>query len=177
MQLDRMETDDLDEVRSTPSSKQDMEGKELYSLFKQQKHLYNMTELALRKNQPLIVLNLLHEKDNLLMTEDLDGTSKLEQTCLAALSMRLMQGGCSVEISVDRTPDEDPEMCLPSIKDSSTQISTSAILDSDMTVIVSSVHSEWLSINFHELFWKTTIRLDLHMHQPKLEEAWTHYIE
>ena len=60
---DRMETNDVDEVKSTPSSKQDMEGKELCSLFKQQKHLYNMTELALRKNQSLIVLNLLHEKD------------------------------------------------------------------------------------------------------------------
>ncbi|XP_022965575.1 chromatin assembly factor 1 subunit FAS1 [Cucurbita maxima] len=144
---DRMETDDVDEVRSTPSSKQDMEGKELCSLFKQQKHLYNMTELALRKNQPLIVLNLLHEKDNLLMAEDLDGTSKLEQTCLAALSMRLMQGGCPVEILVDRTPDEDPEMCLPSAKESSTQISTSAILDSDMAVIVSTIQSCSQGIN------------------------------
>ncbi|KAG6593736.1 Chromatin assembly factor 1 subunit FAS1, partial [Cucurbita argyrosperma subsp. sororia] len=31
---DRMETDHVDEVKSTPSSKQDMEGKELCSLFK-----------------------------------------------------------------------------------------------------------------------------------------------
>lgn len=146
-----METDDVDEVRSLPSSTQDMEGKELCSLFKQQKHLYNMTELALRKNQPLVVLNLLHEKDNFLMAEDLDGTSKLEQTCLAALSMRLMQGQCPVEISLDGMQDEDAEMCLPSGKDSGSQISASPILDSDMTVIVSFVHSEWLNMNFHEL--------------------------
>ncbi|XP_038890959.1 chromatin assembly factor 1 subunit FAS1 isoform X1 [Benincasa hispida] len=149
VQLDCMETDDADEVGSSPSSKEDMQGKELYSLFKQQKHLYNMTGLALRKNQPLIILNLSHEKDSLLMAEDLDGTSKLEQTCLAALSMRLMQGGCPIEISVDGMADEDPEMCTPTDKDNgtSTQISTSAILDSDMTAIVSTIQSCSQGIN------------------------------
>ena len=152
VQLDRMDTDDVDEVRSTPSSKQDMEGKELYSVLKQQKHLHNMTNLALRKNQPLIILNLLHEKDSLLMAEDLDCTSKLEQTCLAALSMCLMPGGCLIEMSVDGMADEDPEVCVPSDKDNGTQISTSTILDSEMTAIVSSVPPEWLNINFQELF-------------------------
>ncbi|XP_050940409.1 chromatin assembly factor 1 subunit FAS1 isoform X1 [Cucumis melo] len=147
VQLDRMDTDDVDEVRSTPSSRQDIEGKELYSVLKQQKHLHNMTSLALRKNQPLIILNLLHEKDSLLMAEDLDGTSKLEQTCLAALSMCLMPGGCLIEMSVDGMADEDPEMCIPSDKDNGTQISTSAILDSEMTAIVSTIQSCSQGIN------------------------------
>lgn len=139
VQVERMETDvAVEEARSSPNCKQDSKRDEFCSLLRQQKYLNNLTEHALRKNQPLIILNLMHEKAALLMAEDLSGTPKLEQMCLQALSMRVFPDGSPIEISIENTQDEDHEACLSGSKGSSTPISTvNAITESDLPTIVS----------------------------------------
>ncbi|XP_062178342.1 chromatin assembly factor 1 subunit FAS1 [Alnus glutinosa] len=143
VQVDRMETDvAVEEARSSPNCKQNSKRDEFCSLLRQQKYLNNLTEHALRKNQPLIILNLMHEKAALLMAEDLSGTPKLEQMCLQALSMRVFPDVPPVEISIENIQDEDQEACLSGFKGSSTPISTvNAITESDLPTIVSAIQS------------------------------------
>ncbi|GAV79235.1 CAF1A domain-containing protein, partial [Cephalotus follicularis] len=142
VQGDRMETDlPNEETKSTLSLKQEIESEELCTLLRQQKYLHSLTEHALRKNQPLIVLNLMHEKASLLMVEDLSGTFKMEQTCLQTLSMRAFPGCPPLVISLDYR-DEDEEACLSHSKGSTTPISTvTSIPDSDLPTIVSVIQS------------------------------------
>jgi chromatin assembly factor 1 subunit A len=137
VQVDRMETDvAIEEPRSSPSCKQDSKSEEFCALLRQQKYLNNLTEQALRRNQPLIILNLMHEKAALLMAEDLSGTPKLEQTCLQALSICVFPD--SVEISIENKEDGDQEACRSSGKGSTTPISTvNAIQDPDLPSVVS----------------------------------------
>ncbi|WCJ38906.1 Chromatin assembly factor 1 subunit FAS1 [Euphorbia peplus] len=72
VQVDRMEIDSVaEEARGSPDCNQDLESEEFCKLLKQQKILNNLTESALRKNQPLIISNLMHEKLHLLEAEDL----------------------------------------------------------------------------------------------------------
>lgn len=90
----------------------------------------------------LIILNLLHEKASLLMAEDLNGTPKLEQTCLQALSMRAYPGGHSIEISIDSKVHDNQEACLSSAKAGVTPVlSVVPIPDSDLPLIVSTIQS------------------------------------
>lgn len=137
VQVDRMETDVIvEEARSSPSCKEDSKSGEFCTLLQQQKYLNNLTEQALRRNQPLIVLNLMHEKAAFLMAEDLIGTPKLEQMCLQALSMCVFPD--SVEISIENMEDEDQEACLSSGKSSTTLVSTvNNIPDTDLPTVVS----------------------------------------
>ncbi|KAF5180370.1 Chromatin assembly factor 1 subunit fas1 [Thalictrum thalictroides] len=96
---------------STPQCKQDSESEEFRALFRQQKHIHNLTEQALQKNQPLIVSNLMYEKTTLLTAKDLNGTLKLEQMFLQALSLQPFPGGTPIEISADyNTIDEDQDI-------------------------------------------------------------------
>lgn len=140
VQVDRMESDFLDEeVRSSPSCKLQVESEEFCVMLRQQKYLHNVTEHALKKNQPLIILNLMHEKAPFLMTEDLSGTEKLEQMCLQALCICPFPGGPSIEVSVnDDMEDVDPEACLSNNKGSNTQVATvTTIMGADLPKIVS----------------------------------------
>ncbi|KAH7542120.1 hypothetical protein FEM48_Zijuj02G0039700 [Ziziphus jujuba var. spinosa] len=143
VEIDRMETDiRVDEANSSSGCQQDLESEEFSALLRQQKYLNNLTEHALRKGQPLIILNLLHEKDSLLNAEDLAGTSRMEQMCLQALSMRMFPGGPPTEISLDNEQDHDREACLSSGKSCITPVSTpTAIPDSDLPTIVSAIQS------------------------------------
>lgn len=147
VQVDRMETDvAIEEPRSSPSCKQDSKSEEFCALLRQQKYLNNLTEQALRRNQPLIILNLMHEKAALLMAEDLSGTPKLEQTCLQALSICVFPD--SVEISIENKEDGDQEACRSSGKGSTTPISTvNAIPDPDLPSVVSAIQSSPQGIN------------------------------
>ncbi|KAK7856771.1 chromatin assembly factor 1 subunit fas1 [Quercus suber] len=147
VQVDRMETDVVvEEARSSPSCKEDSKSGEFCTLLRQQKYLNNLTEQALRRNQPLIVLNLMHEKAALLMAEDLIGTPKLEQMCLQALSMCIFPD--SVEISIENMEDEDQEACLSSGKSSTTLVSTvNNIPDTDLPTVVSAIQSSPQGIN------------------------------
>ncbi|KAL5783773.1 hypothetical protein ACOSP7_008802 [Xanthoceras sorbifolium] len=148
VEVDRMEVDlTVGETKCSPNCKQELESIESCALFRQQKHLHNLTEQALRKNQPLIILNLMHEKIPLLTAENLSGTSKMEQTCLQALSMRPFHGDL-IEISIDGMEDEDQEACLSNSKSSTTPVPTvSTTLDSELSTVVSVIQSTTLGIN------------------------------
>ncbi|OMO57564.1 Chromatin assembly factor 1 subunit A [Corchorus capsularis] len=149
VQVDRMETDvQVDESISSPTHELDRLNEEFSALLRQQNHLNNLTEHALRKNQPLIILNLLHEKTSLLMAEDLSGTPKLEQTFLQALSMRACPDGSPVEISIVDAVDDNEEDCPSSGKASTTPLlNVAPIADSDLPLIVSTIQSCSLGIN------------------------------
>ncbi|XP_022718437.1 chromatin assembly factor 1 subunit FAS1 [Durio zibethinus] len=142
VQVDRMETDvPVEETQCSHISEKE-KNEEFGALLWQQKYLNNLTEHALRKNQPLIILNLLHEKASLLMAEDLNGTPKLEQTCLQALSMRVCPGGPPVELSIDIMVHENQEACLSSGKAGATPfLSVAPIPDSDLPLFVSTIQS------------------------------------
>ncbi|XP_015572224.1 chromatin assembly factor 1 subunit FAS1 isoform X2 [Ricinus communis] len=149
VEVDRLETDlSVDEARGTPSCKQELENEEFRTLLQWQKYLNNLTEIALRKNQPLIILNLMHEKDPLSAAKDLTGTFKSEKMCLEALSMRMNPGGLPVEISVVDMLAEDQDACLSIVKASNTHISAvTTIQESDMPIVVSAIQSGSHSIN------------------------------
>lgn len=138
VQVDRMECDDIVVVDGRSGSKQQdvVESEELLAFFRQQKYLHNLTEHALRKNRPLIVLNFTQDKAAL---SDKKGLSELEYTGLHALSMRAFPGGPSVvEISVDNDLQEEASPSN-SKGTSKTPVATTptAILDSDLPQIVS----------------------------------------
>ncbi|KAK3007227.1 hypothetical protein RJ639_016169 [Escallonia herrerae] len=150
VQVDKMECDQLvEEARSSPSCKEEVESEEFSVLLRQHKYLHNLTELALRKNRPLIILNLMQNKAPMLLAEDLSGTPEFELKCLLALSMRAFPGGPSIEISVSNNVQEEAqELCSSSSKGSATPVSTAAaILNSDLPQIVSIIHSCSQSIN------------------------------
>lgn len=148
VQEDRMECESSVEARNSPSCKQ-VESEELCVFIRQQKHLHNLTERALRKNWPLIISNLMHEKVPLILTEDLIGTQEFEQTCLLALSMRVFPGCPSIEISVgDDVQEENLEASSSSCKGNTIPVATAtAILDSDLPQIVSVIQSSTQGIN------------------------------
>lgn len=144
LQVDRMEIDaHVVETQSSHINEQVTQNEEFGALLRQQNYLNNLTEHALRKNQPLIILNLLHEKASLLMAEDLNGNPKLEQACLQALSMLACPGAPSVEISLDNMVYDNQEACLSGGKAVATPVSSvESIPDSDLPLIVSSNSSK-----------------------------------
>ncbi|KAJ8753052.1 hypothetical protein K2173_011820 [Erythroxylum novogranatense] len=149
VQIDRIEADtSVEGISSSLSCSQNSESEEFCLLLQQQKYLNNLTESVLRKNQPLIVLNVMHEKVPLLVTEDLSGASKLEKICLQSLSMRAFPGASTIEISMDCMNANDQDGCLSNSKDSTMPMSTlSCVQDSDMPIVVSTIHSCSQSIN------------------------------
>ncbi|KAF7146536.1 hypothetical protein RHSIM_Rhsim04G0133000 [Rhododendron simsii] len=150
VQVDRKESDCLvEETKSLPGCKQELESEEMCVLLRQQRCLHNMTERALRKNQPLIISNLMHENASLSMTEELTDARKLEQMCLQALSMRIFSGGPSIKIVIDYYyQEDDQENCTSNNKGCTTPVATpSAISDSDLPEIVSSIQSCSQGIN------------------------------
>lgn len=88
--------DIAEDTKSSPGCQ--VETEELSILFRQFKHLNTVTEHALRKNKPLFILNLKHEKSNsnTSVTQD---RSESEHMCLQALSIRVFPVGTSIEIS------------------------------------------------------------------------------
>lgn len=145
-----METDLSVESRSTPGRKDETEAVEFCALLQQQKYLYSLTEHALRKNQPLIILNLKHEKCSAIMAEDLSCISKLEKSCLQALSMQVFPVGPMVEISVSTLQDEEQETSALDSKGCSTPISAViGVGESDLPTIVSIVFDFLLSDQLH----------------------------
>ncbi|KAJ6982831.1 chromatin assembly factor 1 subunit FAS1-like [Populus alba x Populus x berolinensis] len=148
VQLDRMDTDlSVEEARSSPCCKQDLQSEEFCTLLKQQKYLNNFTDNALRKNHPLIMLNLMHEKDAFLVADDLGDIPKVEKMCLQALCIRAFPGGPQMEISLDVSP-ENHDAWLSNAKPSATLIPTMITLqDSDMPVVVFAIQSCSQSMN------------------------------
>uniref|UniRef100_A0A803L429 Chromatin assembly factor 1 subunit FAS1 n=1 Tax=Chenopodium quinoa TaxID=63459 RepID=A0A803L429_CHEQI len=116
---------------------------EYSSWMRQQKYLHNLTEHALRKNQPLVIVNMMHDKAHLLSAEDLTGSLKVEQMCLQALSMRVFPGGMSIEVPSDNNlREENQDACTSNSKGSTaaTMVVT-PIPDSDLPKIVSIIQS------------------------------------
>ncbi|KAK6911768.1 Chromatin assembly factor 1 subunit A [Dillenia turbinata] len=143
VEVDRLESDIvLDEPRSPPVFRQDSEDEKFSVLLRQQKYLQDMTDHALRKNQPLIILNLMHEKTPLLIAEDLSGTAKLEHMCLQALRMCLFPGGVTIEAPIDEITTDDQIGCPPIDRESVTPSTTVPVIeDSDLPQIVSVILS------------------------------------
>ncbi|XP_022864541.1 chromatin assembly factor 1 subunit FAS1-like [Olea europaea var. sylvestris] len=144
VQDDEMDSDELvEEIRNLPDSEPAGQNEEFYILLRQQKYLSNLTEHALRKNQPLIVLNLMHEKAIILQAEGLTDAQKFEQKCLQSLSIRPYPGCPPIEISIcNDTVLEDQEASPSNSKSSSTPVaSAAAILNSDLPQIVSIIQS------------------------------------
>ncbi|KAM7273317.1 hypothetical protein ACFE04_027981 [Oxalis oulophora] len=155
-QVDKMDTD-LPEDKSSPKCKIEID-EEFCALLQQQKYLSNLTEQALRKNQPLIILNLMNEKAPLLTTDDLSGNLKMERTCLQVLSMHTFPGAQPVEISLNPLPNDDQEASPSNAKSSTARVpSTPTIADSDLPTFVSVIQSCSSGINkvieaLHEKF-------------------------
>uniref|UniRef100_A0A2P2K374 JHL23J11.8 protein n=1 Tax=Rhizophora mucronata TaxID=61149 RepID=A0A2P2K374_RHIMU len=148
VQIDRIETVlSVNSAGSSSGCKQDMESEQFHALLQQQKYLSNLTESALRKNQPLIILNMMHEKVPLLAAEDLSGASKVEKLYLQALSMRAVPGAPHTEITVDSMQDDAQDVSLSFSKIDSTPSTEIAIPESDVPIIVSTIQSCSQSIN------------------------------
>ncbi|KAL8159365.1 hypothetical protein V2J09_000902 [Rumex salicifolius] len=117
---------------------------EIFNWVQQLKRLHNLTEHALRKNQPLIIANTRHEKSHLLCSDNLTGTPKIEQMCLQALAMRPFPDGLIVEVhSDDNLQSQEQEICSPTKKGHllPAESSMSTISDSDLSKIVSVIQS------------------------------------
>ncbi|CAI0401915.1 unnamed protein product, partial [Linum tenue] len=145
VQIDRMDIDiSVEEAKSSLSSTQDSESVEFCTLLQQQKHLNNLTESALKKNQPYFILNLTHEKDMSLGRADASGISKLEDMCLRGLSIRPFPARQAIEISIDNLEDEEEDACLSNAKGNSKPVSSTisrALQESDMPAVISAVQS------------------------------------
>ncbi|KAM3360423.1 chromatin assembly factor 1 subunit FAS1 [Capsicum galapagoense] len=148
VQVDKVESHD-EEGSKILSSPQEGPGEEFVVLLRQQKYLHNLTEQALKKNKPLIILNLMHEKAPLLLADELTGNEKVEQICLGALTICSFPGHSSIPISnCDDVVEGDSEACPSASKASIPQVASSAALsDSDLHQIVSILQSCSQSIN------------------------------
>ncbi|GAU32452.1 hypothetical protein TSUD_158500 [Trifolium subterraneum] len=150
-QLDRMETDvSLDEADSSLCSKDDIETEEFCALLRLQKYLNNLTEHALRKNNPVIITNFGHDKELLLLDHNISGTPKQEQMCLQALTMYTIPGSSCIELelSTDKIQDEDQEASPSTGKGAATPPSDSAAIpDTDLPIIVTTIQSCSQGIN------------------------------
>lgn len=130
-----------DDAGTSPSSKLEVaESEEFSSWVRQLKHLQNLTGHALSKNQPLIITNMMHEKAHLLSSDNLAGTSKVEQMCLQALAMRSVPGGLVVEFHSDDILQQEDEEAYSSTSKSSLLPagSVTTIPDSELPKFVSS---------------------------------------
>ncbi|XP_038714317.1 chromatin assembly factor 1 subunit FAS1-like isoform X2 [Tripterygium wilfordii] len=144
VQIDKSETESaVEEALSLPTPMEDSKTLDFCALLQQQKHLNNLTEHALRKSQPLFILNLMHEKVPLLAAEDLCGTSKLERTCLQALTMRPFPTGPPVQISMDNMQAEEQDVSPSNGKDGAVPVSTMDVLPDS----ISAIHACSQSIN------------------------------
>lgn len=143
VQVDKVESHDAEGSKNLSSSAQEGLDEEFAVLLRQQKYLHNFTEQALRKNKPLVILNLMHEKAPLLLADELSGNEKVEQMCLGALAICTFPGHPSIPISTfNDVVEEDSEACPSGRKAIAPQIASSASLaDSDLHQVVSVIQS------------------------------------
>ncbi|KAK9673520.1 hypothetical protein RND81_12G172700 [Saponaria officinalis] len=145
---DRSQSDVDEDMHTSPGCKPEAESEECSAWTRQQKYLHNLTEHALKKNQPLVIINLMHEKTHLLSADDLSGTFKVEQMCLQALTMRAFPGGLSIELPSNvNSQDENHEASTSNSKGSAAATGIATIPDSDLPKIVSAIQSHPQGIN------------------------------
>ncbi|CAI9090805.1 OLC1v1025661C3 [Oldenlandia corymbosa var. corymbosa] len=126
-------------------------------LVRQQKYLHKLTEHALRKNQPLIILNFGHEKAPLLSADNVTGHENLEQMCLQALCIRTFPDGPQVQISFVNDREDDNACTSNSKASSAASANAPTVSDSDLSEIVCFIQSHSYGINkvveiLHEKF-------------------------
>ncbi|GAB2211862.1 hypothetical protein Droror1_Dr00025200 [Drosera rotundifolia] len=140
---DRAESIRGDQFSGTPPSCEPEADCTDYSVWiRQQKYLQNLTEHALRKNQPLFIINLMHDKSSFLPTEDLSGTLKLEQMCLQALAIRALSGCLPIEVPSDNyLPEESEEVIVTDSKEIASTLPIPAIPDEALPTIASTIQS------------------------------------
>jgi len=110
---------------------------EFCALLRQQKYVNSLTDLALRKNHPLIITNFIHDKE-LSPDHSTGGISKVEQKFLQALRMYVVPGSSPIEIPMDKMQDEEQKVHLSDGKGGASSTSgVVAIPDSDLPAIVS----------------------------------------
>ncbi|PKA56246.1 Chromatin assembly factor 1 subunit FSM [Apostasia shenzhenica] len=115
---------------------------EVRAVLQQQRHLNNLTEQALRKSHPLIITNLMHEKDAYITADGLDGTARIEQICLQALCIRAFPGASTIDISNVCSLDEDQAHSLSQDKLGIGSSSPVAVIpDSDLIEYVRAIQS------------------------------------
>ncbi|KAL3323658.1 hypothetical protein AABB24_038025 [Solanum stoloniferum] len=143
VQVDKVESHDAEGSKILSSSAQEGPSEEFAVLLRQQKYLHNLTEQALRKNKPLIILNLMHEKAPFLLADELTGNEKVEQMCLGALAICSFPGYSSIPISTcDDVIEGDSEPCPSGSKAITPLIaSPAALADSDLPQVVSVIQS------------------------------------
>ncbi|CAN4126663.1 unnamed protein product [Withania somnifera] len=143
VQVDKVESHDAEGSKNLSSSAQEGLGEEFAVLLRQQKYLHNLTEQALRKNKPLIILNFMHEKAPLSFADELTGNEKVEQMGLGALSICSFPGRSSIPISTwNDVVERDSEASPSGSKASTAQVAASAALvDSDLHQFVSVIQS------------------------------------
>ncbi|XP_074566494.1 chromatin assembly factor 1 subunit FSM [Curcuma longa] len=128
------------EVKSSSTCK--LETDNAAKMLRQQKFLFNSTEKALRKNQPLVISNLNHEKSEPRITEELSGTAKIEQIFLQALCLEPFSGGPIIDISTSPSTLNEVQQVSESSQETSIQTGTSeAISESDLPEFVRLVQS------------------------------------
>ncbi|KAK4367044.1 hypothetical protein RND71_014924 [Anisodus tanguticus] len=142
VQVDKVESHDPEGSKILSSFAQ-VPGEEFAMLLRQQKYLHNLTEQALRKNKPFIILNLMHEKAPLILADELTGNEKVEQMCLGALAICSFPGHSSIPISIcNDVVDGDSEASPSGSKASTPPIASSATLaDSVLPQVVSVIQS------------------------------------
>ncbi|KAI4304179.1 hypothetical protein MLD38_039728 [Melastoma candidum] len=137
---------DLDmSVEHASSSSQHVDNKALLEVFRQQKHLRRLTEHALKKNKPFVLLNFMHEKSSLPTTDELSGSEKLEQICLQALRVCPFPGAALPEPVFCEMLDEDQKVKSKSC--SSPAATAAAISDEELLTIVAVIQSSPQGIN------------------------------
>lgn len=143
VQVDKVESHDAEGSKILSSSAQEGLSEEFAVLLRQQKYLHNLTEQALRKNKPLIILNLMHEKAPFLLADELTGNEKVEQMCLGGLAICSFPGYSSIPISTcDDVIEGDSEPCPSGSKAITPQIASPvALADSDLPEVVSVIQS------------------------------------
>ncbi|XP_074310646.1 chromatin assembly factor 1 subunit FAS1-like isoform X2 [Silene latifolia] len=145
VEIDKSQSEAGDAITySSPSRKPEAESEEWSAWTRQRKYLNNLTEHALKKNQPLVITNLMHEKTDLLLAKDLSDTLKVEQMCLQALSMRGFPGRLSIEVPTNVNLQEENQETSTSNSKGSEVVATgiaTVIQDSDLPKIVSVIQS------------------------------------
>ncbi|KAG9154681.1 hypothetical protein Leryth_019027 [Lithospermum erythrorhizon] len=137
LEVEKMDLDELAEGRNSPATSDTPQLEDPTLPLKQQKYLFNMTDHALRKNQPLVILNLTHDKASLLLVEDLTGADKIEKMCLQALSMCAFPDCPPIEISAcNDLMEENQDACC-----SQSNTNFLPISDSDIPQIIAVLQS------------------------------------
>ncbi|XP_010551385.1 PREDICTED: chromatin assembly factor 1 subunit FAS1-like [Tarenaya hassleriana] len=149
VQVDRMETDPPAQDDFSLASKQDQESQEFRAMLHRERHLSGLTEQALKKCQPLIICNLMHDKTPFLTAKEVDGPQKTEQICLQALATKPFPGSPLIEIMINNTEGEDQEVGNSPCSYSTPPSSSNAkpMLDLDLLAVVSIIQSCSQGIN------------------------------